>query len=190
MACKFQSYIKAVVFIILALSVFSSCNPYTPLLKARYQPIAGKSYIFGYFTMKGHPCNIGLVIENTDNKKNYIIKFTRIPQISLIEVEPGNYEITKYIGYTSINVATEEKYPSIWPFNVQFKVLPNGAYYLADMAASFNQTNKSSGIREITITSIFDIETIKDNFEESRALLLNKHAAMKNTHICKAFLNP
>jgi hypothetical protein len=117
------------------LAYLSGCASYTAPVDRQKQATAGKSYLYGRFQKSRLP-NIGLVIENIARTREYVFQFKTNDEISVIEVEPDTYEITRFVAASFNNEIIGHKLLRNWPYRTPFIVRPNTVYYLKDFTGS------------------------------------------------------
>jgi hypothetical protein len=118
------------------------------------------AYIYGRFEQIKDPnCTvqapIGLVISSPSGTKAYVLRFLLQNNIYAVEIEPGQYSITKWLSaYIDGSLNVEQSLENQFQEN-SFNLEPGKAYYLGDFRV---YTIMNSGLFKQTIEDfIFEI---------------------------------
>jgi len=161
--------IKKIVILLTATHLLS-CASYTSSIPKESSPLQESSYIYGTFTKSGLP-GFGLVIENMATPDKYIFQFTKNKKVSMIRVNPGSYEITKFIASNAFGGIEGEKELYGWPFKTTVKIKSSEVYYAGDFIAKFH--TESGNLT-------WAISDYKNNFESVTKELNREYSGFKD----------
>ena len=134
---KITKYLLLILFI----SRIVGCASYTDTISKTYESSPKMAYVYGRFTKSGLP-NFVLVFEDIARSRQYAFKFSNKNKLALVEVMPGEYEITHFTAANAFGELIGKKPLSGWPYRISFIVEAGTTYYLGDFTASYSHSGQ------------------------------------------------
>jgi hypothetical protein len=141
-------------------------------------------YIYGLFSVEEQKAiKIGLVLQNTNTKKEYMLMFKEVRNIYAIAVPRGTYKLTKIIYSNEFGaLQSEQDISMLKGVAGEFTVLKARAYYIGDFYGDTHNFNAAT-----YTTTYWRVKDIRYNYEGTTKLFLKQNPQFSGINTVPAF---
>ena len=169
---------------LLVVLIISGCGEIVHYVDTNPTLSPDKGYVYGLFSVEEeNSINIGLVLENTETKKEYTIKFIGARSIYAIAITPGTYKITKIVFSKQFGMREgEQDITKLKKISKEFTVKKGNAYYIGDFYSDTHNFNIGAGT-----TLYWRVKDIRYNFEDTTKKFIQQNPRFEKVNTIPAF---